>query len=92
MGGREVPSPWLDESDVSAMVEGGRRWQGVGEVVAALPVGTTFFPRSVGCVGGVSGSRQTSCCVPPGPTSLYSAGDRGPPTIVGWAPPIRAQI
>ena len=47
-----------------------------------LPI-TMCRPRSIGCVGGVYGSRQTLCCMPPGPTSLYDAGDRGPSTIVG---------
>jgi hypothetical protein len=37
------------------------------------------------------GARRTSCLEPSAPTSLYSAGVRGPPTIKGRAPPIRAQ-
>ena len=36
------PSPWLDEPDVPAMVESGRRWQRVGEVVAVFPVTTAL--------------------------------------------------
>jgi hypothetical protein len=37
------------------------------------------------------GARRTSCLKPSAPTSLYSTGIRGPPTIKGRAPPIRAQ-
>jgi hypothetical protein len=44
----------------------------VAAVVAELPV-TAASPRSVVYVGGVYGARRTSCCMPPAPTSLYSA-------------------
>jgi hypothetical protein len=50
-------------------------------------------PRSDWYIGGAYGKRgepRTSSRRPP--TSLYSAGDRGPPTITNWVPPIRAQV
>jgi len=42
---------------------------------------------------GFWGARRTLACVPPcGPhLSFIAQCDGGPPTIVGWAPPIRAR-
>jgi hypothetical protein len=44
-----------------------------------------------GSVGGVEEHGEPHETCPRPPTSLYSAGDRGPPTIKGRAPPISAQ-
>jgi hypothetical protein len=44
-----------------------------------------------GSVGGVEEHGEPRVSSPRPPTSLYSAGVRGPPTIKGRAPPIRAQ-
>jgi hypothetical protein len=63
----------LDELKPEAIGEG----DGVSVVrerVAAvvLPITTARKPRSGGCIGGENGARQTSYCVSPAPTSLYT--------------------
>ena len=58
-----------------------------------LPVASAHNQIGLGFFGGFGGARQTSCCVPPAPTSLYSAAQQGPTNhVLGWAPPIRVQI
>jgi hypothetical protein len=44
-----------------------------------------------GSINGVEEHGEPHETCPRPPTSLYSAGDRGPPTIKGRAPPIRTQ-
>jgi hypothetical protein len=85
---REEPSPWLDVGVVAAMVTGCRRWQRGAWWWRSFP-SLLRQPRSGGCVGGAYYGRWTSYRVRPDPTLyLYGAGDRGPPTLGGWAPPI----
>ena len=75
-----LPSPWLDEPDGVAMVDGDGvdgKW---AVVEAELPVGLALTLDRIGVsVGCVAHGQPRDLCVRL-PTSLYSAGDRGPPT------------
>ena len=71
-------SLWLEELPVPAMVLVMAKSSGGG---ASRQHCTN--PRSVGDVGGVYGLAMNLVVRIVAPTSLYSAGDRGPSTIVG---------
>jgi hypothetical protein len=63
---------------VMAWVRSWRRWLRFPSALRETLIG--------GYVGGASGSSGNLVPSAVGPTYLYSAGDRGPPTKCGWPP------
>ena len=88
------------EASISFVGEVCSRAAMVGEDVGVAVVGVAWrrgwwrFPSlaapltiGLGFVGGVCGSRRTSCFEPPAPTSIYSTVRRGPTNHVGLGAP-----
>jgi hypothetical protein len=85
---RGTPSPFEeDPSDVKMVAADRVRGSGGGASREHCA-----NPRSVRDIGGVTDNAVNLILHAPGPTSLYSAGHRGPPTITGCAPPVRVQV
>lgn len=80
-----VPSPWLDEDAGADDMVDGEGATATGK--AELPVTPARNPRSVGVVRWGVRHSDEPCVACRRPPPLYIAQcNRGPPTILGWAP------